>query len=331
MIPCNKLKENEEDAVLPRPLRILYPGAWYHVMNRGAGYQNIFHSEKHKHLFLSLLGEASGQFNIQIHAYCLMDNHYHLLVHTPQGNLSRAMRHINGVYTQRYNREEKTDGPLFRGRYKAILVQKDNYIQQVSRYIHLNPVEAQICRNAESFSWSSYQFYLQSKNKPVWLHLDFVLGYFGKKNSRDKYRNFVELGLDDEIKYFYSKKNKSVIMGDDKFKEMRLDSLEKEYIQDVKIDYRHSRTYLSKERIFELVASYFKITQDEILKSQRGKENIARMVAMYFCKHKANLSLKEIAQIFNMKSHTAVSDSICKVEKSDDARIIKSFKYLENI
>jgi putative transposase len=127
---------------MPRPLRLEYENAWYHVMNRGAARQDIYKNDQHRLLFLNLLKEASLYYNIEIHAYCLMDNHYHLLIHTPRGNLSQAMRHINGLYTQVFNRSEKIDGSLFRGRYKAILVEEDSYLLQVSRYIHLNPVTA---------------------------------------------------------------------------------------------------------------------------------------------------------------------------------------------
>src|SRR3990167_7924037 len=110
---------------MPRPLRIEYEHAWYHVMNRGAHRQTIFTSNSHRDLFLSLLEEVTSQYQVEIHAYCLMDNHYHLLIRTPLANLSRCMRHLNGVYVQHYNRSTKSDGPLFRGRYKAILVEED--------------------------------------------------------------------------------------------------------------------------------------------------------------------------------------------------------------
>ena len=109
---------------MPRPLRIEYENACYHVMNRGRSRQDIFHEEKDYQSFLNTLAEAHKRFGLQIQSYCLMQNHYHLLIKTPEGNLGRAMRHINGLYTQRYNRMRKTDGPLFRGRYKAILVEE---------------------------------------------------------------------------------------------------------------------------------------------------------------------------------------------------------------
>lgn len=126
---------------MPRPIRIEYEDAYYHVMNRGRGRQYIFHTEAYYQAFFETLSEACERFALVVHAYCLMGNHYHLLVQTPQGNLGRIMRHINGVYTQRYNRLKRTDGPLFRGRYKAILVDEDSYLLQLSRYIHRNPIE----------------------------------------------------------------------------------------------------------------------------------------------------------------------------------------------
>ena len=126
---------------MPRPLRIEYENAYYHVMNRGRGRQQIFHDEDYYRTFLDTVAEANKRFGAVVHAYCLLGNHYHLLIQTPEGNLDRIMRHINGVYTQRYNRLKRTDGPLFRGRYKAILVDADAYLLQLSRYIHRNPVE----------------------------------------------------------------------------------------------------------------------------------------------------------------------------------------------
>ena len=128
---------------MPRPIRIQYEHAHYHVMNRGRARQTIFHGTGYYEDFLTTLEECHRRFDAQIHAYCLMSNHYHLLVETPRANLDRIMRHLNGVYTQRYNRRKRSDGPLFRGRYKAILVDEDAYLLQVGRYIHRNPLEVE--------------------------------------------------------------------------------------------------------------------------------------------------------------------------------------------
>ena len=155
---------------MPRPLRIEYENAYYHVMNRGRARQTIFHDQKYFEAFLSTLAEAHQRFGVEVLCYCLMKNHYHLLLKTPEANLGRVMRHINGVYTQRHNRLKKTDGPLFRGRYKAICVEKDSYQLQLSRYIHRNPLEAKHVQKLDSYPWSSYRYYVRSTEKPPkWL------------------------------------------------------------------------------------------------------------------------------------------------------------------
>ena len=129
---------------MSRPLRIKYPGAWYHVMNRDRRFENVFAGNKDYEIFVELLKDASEMWNVNIAAYCLMPNHYHLLIQTPLGNISRTMRHINGVYTQRYNQKHGDDGQLFRGRYKSILVHGDRYLLQLVRYIHRNSLKVDL-------------------------------------------------------------------------------------------------------------------------------------------------------------------------------------------
>ena len=133
---------------MSRPLRLEYSGAWYHVMNRGRRNEDIFFTNQDYNEFIKVLKEASALWNLNISAYCLMPNHYHLLVQTPDTvYISHCMRHINGVYAQRFNREHDKEGQLFRGRYKAILIDADNYLLEVMRYIHRNPLKAQIVNN----------------------------------------------------------------------------------------------------------------------------------------------------------------------------------------
>ena len=148
-----------------RPLRIEYPDAWYHVMNRGRRGEQIFLEERDYKTFLELLMESAQLWHLRIVAYCQMPNHYHLLVQTPDANLSRCMRHINGVYTQRFNRLHQCDGQLFRGRYKAILVDADSYLLQLVRYIHRNPLRAGIVEELSSYEWSSHRGYLSKSRK----------------------------------------------------------------------------------------------------------------------------------------------------------------------
>jgi REP element-mobilizing transposase RayT len=204
---------------LARPLRIEFDGAWYHVMNRGAGKRLVFRSAYHRAMFLKLLDEVSKIFGIEIHAYCLMGNHYHLLVHTPTAGLGRAMRHLDGVYTQRFNRSVGTDGPLFRGRYKAVLVSAESHLCRVSRYIHLNPVEGQLVAQPEDYEYSSYRAYLGLEEVPPWLHTAETLSRFAPGDVRENYRRFVESGIDSETQAFYAKRRLSPVMGPKGFRE----------------------------------------------------------------------------------------------------------------
>ncbi len=148
-------------------------------------------------------------WNLQISAYCLMSNHYHLLVHTPECNISRCIRHVNGVYTQRFNRKHKTDGQLFRGRYKAVVIEDDSHILEILRYIHWNPLRAGIVKILVNYTWSSHQGYLSDAKKWAWLHKEFMQSMISTRKSRYKqaYPDFVSLGDSEEIERFYSRKN----------------------------------------------------------------------------------------------------------------------------
>src|SRR5882724_9812501 len=155
---------------MSRPLRIQYPGAVYHIMNRGRVRQPTFVDDADNLAFLDTLTEAHRLWGIEVFAYSLMKNHYHVCLRTPKGNLSRVMRHVDGIYTQRFNRRHRRDGPLFRGRYKAILIDADEYLSAVVRYIHLNPVEAGIVTMPQDYRWASHRYYVQAKGVPSWLN-----------------------------------------------------------------------------------------------------------------------------------------------------------------
>ena len=163
---------------MSRPLRIEYPGAWYHVMNRGRHKDKVFLQDGDYRYFISLLKDASELFSIGISAYCLMPNHYHLLVNTPEGNLSRGMRHIGSVYAGWFNRKHHLDGQLFRGRYKAILIEEENYLLGLVRYIHHNPLKAGLVKKIEDYPWSSHFGYTSSSINWDWLYKGPVYTYF---------------------------------------------------------------------------------------------------------------------------------------------------------
>jgi putative transposase len=162
---------------MARPLRIEFPGAVYHVTSRGDRREDIFVDDRDRGALLQVLGQALSRFDAQALAYCLMGNHYHFVLHTRQANLSLLMRHINGVYTQTYNRRHRKVGHLFQGRFKAILVDRDAYLLEVCRYVDLNPVRARLVRRPDAWAWSSYRAHLAKCPSPAWLDTEGLHGY----------------------------------------------------------------------------------------------------------------------------------------------------------
>jgi len=162
---------------MARPLRIEFPGAIYHVTSRGDRREPIFDDDEDRHGFLAVVGQAMERFDAVVLAYCLMDNHYHLVIHTRRANLSRLMQQINGVYTQAYNRRHGKVGHLFQGRFKGILIDKNAYLLEVCRYVDLNPLRARLVRNPGNWSWSSYGAHVGRKPASAWLDTPAVHGY----------------------------------------------------------------------------------------------------------------------------------------------------------
>ena len=182
---------------MARPLRLELPGAVYHLTSRGNARQKIFFTDRDRELFLNTLSHVISRFGWICHAYCLMANHYHLLIETPKANLSFGMRQLNGVYTQSFNCRHGRVGHLFQGRFKAILIEKDSYLLELCRYIVLNPVRVK--RNGEigAWKWSSYRATAGVTSGPEFLTSDWVLAQFGKSRAaaQKRYREFVREGL----------------------------------------------------------------------------------------------------------------------------------------
>ncbi|MBF0168066.1 MAG: transposase [Alphaproteobacteria bacterium] len=182
---------------MARPLRIEYPGALYHVTARGNARQPIFQSKADAMRFLEVLGDTALRMGWRLHAYCLMTNHYHLLVETGQANLSRGMRQLNGVYTQDFNRAHRRVGHLFQGRYKAILIEVESYFLELARYVVLNPVRAKLVETPAGWLWSSYRATLGQSDAPEWLEAASLLGRFADDEGRARaaYAAFVSEGI----------------------------------------------------------------------------------------------------------------------------------------
>lgn len=183
---------------MARPLRLEFPGALYHLTARGNARQPIYRDDADRRRFLELLGEVCERFRWRGHAYCLMGNHYHLVIETPEANLSRGMRQLNGVYTQAFNRRHRKVGHLFQGRYTAVLVDKDAHLLELSRYVVLNPVRAHMVKSAGQYPWSSYRAMIGKGMAPAWLETDFLLAQLAPRRgeARRRYIRFVAAGKD---------------------------------------------------------------------------------------------------------------------------------------
>jgi REP element-mobilizing transposase RayT len=204
---------------MSRPLRIEIPGGIYHVTSRGNARGEIFLNDEDRERFLETLAWVVGRFGWVCHAYCLMDNHFHLLIETPLPNLSLGMRQLNGVYTQRFNRAHKRVGHLFQGRFKAILLERDSYLLELCRYIVLNPVRAQMVKSAGQYRWSSYLATVGEAPVQVGLSIDWVLAQFAKTRAVacKRYAIFVAEGIG--VPSLWSELKGQVLLGGEKFVE----------------------------------------------------------------------------------------------------------------
>ena len=306
---------------MSRPLRIEYAGAWYHIMNRGAARQAIYLQPAHNQLFLVLLGELYERFGIETHVYCLMDTHYHLLLHTPKGQLSRGMRHLNGLYTQRFNRSEQRDGALFRGRYKAILVEAETYLLQVSRYIHRNPLEAGVTELLDRYPWSSYPSYVGAVTPEPWLQCHHVLAMAGGNPGR--YRTFVEQSGEQEVDTFYNRQHLKAILGGETFIAQTTQDINARHVE--LADARRLQTPPTVDQIVGAVATSYSVKPQVLTGRGRphGELTTARNVAMWLCQVRIGLTLNELAEVFQLGHYTSVSTAISQVKRSlqSDARL----------
>ena len=278
---------------MPHPLRLEFPGAVYHIYSRGNERKDVFRSSDDYELFLGILAEAALTFDVLIHAYCLMPNHFHLLLETKDSNLSQVMKRLLGLYTVRFNRKHKRLGHLFQGRYKALIVDKDAYFLELSRYIHLNPVKAKLVKGPEDYQWSSMRYYLKQKS-PEFLSRDFTLDSF---QSTGAYRRFVMEGLSQPLDPFKDAIG-GVLSGTEDFLE-RLKA---------RIAKRKANQFHGKETLF----------RKPFLDVLNRCDDHPRNLRIYLLSKYARATQKEIGEKFDI-SNTAVSQSVRRFE----ARLVK--------
>ena len=274
---------------MARPLRIEYPGAFYHVTSRGNEQKDIFKSDFDREKFLSYLVSASERYGAEIHAYCLMTNHYHMMLETPLGNLSQIMKHINSSYTSYFNIKHKRVGHLLQGRYKAILVQADAYAAELSRYIHLNPVRAGMVKFPEDYRWTSYRFYIEG-GEPSWLTTGFILGYFGTEGpkSRRNYKSYVNEKVAGGYFSPLMEVVASTILGSEDF----VREIQQKMLADRPPDRDLPALRELKER--PRAEEIYEVTQKVFVNNMR----LARLAGIYLCHRYSGAKLNEIGALF---------------------------------
>lgn len=317
---------------MSRPLRIEYDGAWYHVMNRGQSRRRIVKTDSNRKLFLDILGETVQTYGIEVHGFSFMDNHYHLLIHTPVAGLSRAMRHLNGVYTKKINKEWKTDGPLFRGRYKAKVVDSENYLLELIRYIHHNPVSARICAKSQDHRWTSQVYYMQKLKRPAWLSTQKVLKRFGcsEKQAIKHMERFVH----DGVPVWFSQEIQSnrVVLGVEGFREWVYQNHVDKDQDDITLKEKTPRPKVPVKQILEHVAYAYDVPITEIRQSRQGQLNEARSMAIYLARQLTGMRQRDLLKWFKGVNRYAIAKTIQRFKENlgNDRSLKKMTQDLEN-
>ncbi len=297
---------------MARPLRILFPDAYYHVTCRGNERKPIFRDDADRLAFIGKLRASRDIYHVEIHAYVLMPNHFHLIVKTPKANLSAFMRHFNISYTAAFNRRHKRVGHLYQGRYKAILVDEDSYLLELSRYVHVNPVRIRSNRGQDvreqirfldSFPWSSLRGYLYSANKLPWINYDAVLGYVGE--SRKRYGEFLAEGIRKGYDTPWEKLQGQVVLGEEDFIEHVKSKIKGKGSKREQPAVRRFQA-LELKGVLKAVARHFGLAEEEIARRRTGYRNERAMVMELMYRY-SGVSQAEIGQTLGGLDYSAVS------------------------
>jgi putative transposase len=311
---------------MARPYRLQGENCLYHITSRGDNKKSIFISDYDYQKFLDYLLNAKTKYNFYLYAYALMNNHYHLLIETALPNLSRIMHYVNSAYTTYYNIKRHKCGHLFQGRYKSILIDKDSYLLELTRYIHLNPVRAKIVHMPEEFKHSSYGCYVKiSEDKYIdQKQISEVISM-----SSDQYRNYVMDGIGKEgnpFKDIYA----GFILGKTSFIKEKLRLLKERVIKE---DFSHKndlKGQVEAQKILDLISRKYKIDMREPFKMKRFRLR-EKQIAIYLLKRYSNLNNEEIGKIFGI-SYSAASKAACGLEKAmqEDSRLRKEIEALNS-
>jgi REP element-mobilizing transposase RayT len=311
---------------MARPYRLQAEGCLYHITSRGDDRKKIFLSEADFRKFLEYLKTAKEKFKFYLYAYCLMGNHYHLLIETTQANLSKIMQYLNTSYTIYYNIKRKRSGHLFQGRFKSILVEADSYFTELTRYIHLNPVKVRLADNPEKYRWSSYNAYLHNKAD------DFIDKGRIKEllpMNPSQYRNFVLEGVK-ETPDIFRNVYAGFILGRVKFIKDKLNQLQRDVDSKNFAHKRAVKNIIDPHEIINAVAAHFKLNPDQICKSNK-RPMTAKKIALYLLRRKTGLTNAQIGQLFDMK-FAAVSKAALSFERqmAGDRGLIKAINQISS-
>jgi REP element-mobilizing transposase RayT len=293
---------------MARPIRIEYPGAVYHVICRGNNRQGIYRDDQDRRRYLEKLSYYCRDKTVHLLAYCLMPNHVHLLLETPEGNLSRMMQAFQTSYTVYFNKRHGRTGHVFEQRYKAMLVDKDNYLLQVSRYIHLNAVSAKLAERPQAYRWCSYGSYFKG-NGIIGLKTATVLGQLNGSKSRQlqQYREYVEGGQQDRLSNPPPQVRQQVYVGDEEF----VEAIERRGKASVRAARRHSL-----QQIVRSVSAVTGVGETELRQRQRGEAvKASRELLCYVARRHGQASMNELAKLLQVKEASTPSHAVRRAEE----------------
>jgi REP element-mobilizing transposase RayT len=314
---------------MARPLRVEFEGALYHLTGRGNARQRIFADEADCAKFVQLLVESLDRYDVALHGYVLMGNHYHLIAESHRPNLGRWMHWLTTAYAVYFNRRHRRVGHLFQGRYKSIVVEAEGYLSSLSRYLHLNPVRGKVIGRGDpvqrrqrlrEWRWSSYRSYSGLAKAERWLSQERVLGEMGgpPKGRRLRYRHFVEEGLVQEIENPLEAVRWQTALGREHFVQRLKDHLEsrgKQQYREVPA-LRQLRRRPGAQSILDCVARVYGCSKKELL-TRGGRGNEARAVAMVMIWDRCGMGLREMGALFGGAGYTAVAQMIGRTREKD--------------
>jgi putative transposase len=323
---------------MARPLRISYPHAYYHVTCRGNDRRVIFRDDHDRTLFLEKLKVSMEIYGVKLHAYVLMSNHFHFIAETPKANLSEFMRHFNIGYTGGYNRRHRRVGHLYQGRYKAVVVEKDSYLLELSRYVQLNPVRVmpwkgrsgpERLRFLERYRWSSLGGYWGTGRKEAWVNYDEVLGQVG--GSRSRYRQFIEEGIEKGYDTPWEKVKGQAVLGEDEFvKKLRAKVIQAGPMREQPALRRLGS--MDAAAVLQRVSGYFGIKIKELAK-KRTPHRDSRAVAMEMMYRNGKISQEEIGKRLGDLDYSAVSRERRRLRErlEGDRKLRRAMEEIDNI